>query len=121
VNAQRRLLLQREAHPLGTAPGDSSVAAYVALLAPDARLYRDGMAPLAGRVAVEKFLGATPSRITWSPIDVRVSKAGDMAVSHGKFRSFGPDATSRAGHYVHLWLRDAAGRWRLAYDIATAE
>jgi ketosteroid isomerase-like protein len=79
------------------------------------------MAPLAGRVAVAKFLGATPSRIAWSPIDVRVSRAGDMAVSHGKFRSFGPDAKSRAGYYVHLWLRDAAGRWRLAYDIATAE
>jgi hypothetical protein len=26
----------------------------------------------------------------------------------------------REGYYAHLWLRDAAGRWRLAYDIATA-
>ena len=24
----------------------------------------------------------------------------------------------REGYYAHLWLRDARGRWLLAYDIA---
>lgn len=73
VKAQRRHLLSREARAFTTVRGDSSLAAYAALLAPDARLYRDGMAPLAGRVAVADFLGATPSRVTLSPTDVRVS------------------------------------------------
>ena len=120
VKAQRRRLLQREARTLATARAAPSATAYAALLAPDARLYRDGMAPLAGRAAVAERLGGTSSRITWSPIDVRVSNAGDMAASYGKFREIGPGAQLRAGYYVHLWLRDAAGRWRLAYDIATA-
>jgi hypothetical protein len=43
-----------------------------------------------------------------------------MAVSYGKFREIESATAMRSGYYVHLWLRDAAGRWRLAYDIATA-
>ena len=118
VKEQRRRLLDREAHAVAVARAGSSAAAYATLLAPDARVYRDGMAPLAGLATAAAHLRTAPSRITWSPIDVRVSNAGDMAVSYGKFREIGPAVEARAGYYVHLWLRDGAGQWRLAYDIA---
>ncbi len=120
TKTQRQRLLQREAHPVATVRGKPSAAAYAALLSPQARLYREGMAPLAGRTEVAQRLGAASSRITWPPIDVRISRAGDMAVSYGKFREIESATAMRSGYYVHLWLRDAAGQWRLAYDIATA-
>jgi hypothetical protein len=43
-----------------------------------------------------------------------------MAASHGSFRETDRSGQVRDGYYAHLWLRDTAGRWRLAYDIALA-
>lgn len=58
------------------------------------------------------------SRVSWAPIDGRVSAAGDMAVTYGRYREIDHTPQTREGYYTHLWLRDAAGAWQLAYDIA---
>ena len=47
-----------------------------------------------------------------------MSRAGDMAATYGKFHAQGGADGEQDGYYLHLWLRDAKGRWRLAYDIA---
>ncbi len=57
-------------------------------------------------------------RVSWAPIDVRVSAAGDMAVTYGRYRETDRASSERDGYYAHLWLRDAAGRLRLGYDVA---
>jgi ketosteroid isomerase-like protein len=120
ANAQRRALLAREARTFRTAAGNRSAAAYASLLAPDVRLHRDGMTPLAGRSAVVRHVAASAVRIAWSPIDAQVAASGDLAYTVGKYRETAPDTGVREGYYAHLWLRDAGGRWRLAYDIAKA-
>jgi ketosteroid isomerase-like protein len=90
---------------------------YKDLLAPDARLYRDGAMPIAGRDAVAQDVQARASQIEWIPFEVRISRAGDMAASYGKVHARGGTGGDHDGYYVHLWLRDVTGRWRLAYDI----
>jgi len=90
---------------------------YADWLAPDARLYRDDTFPVAGREAVAAQVRSSASRIEWLPFEVRIAKAGDMAATYGQFRATGGTAGEQHGYYVHLWLRDARGRWRLAYDI----
>jgi ketosteroid isomerase-like protein len=118
--AQRKTLFDREARPIAAERAKTFAAAYAGLLGPDARLHRDGMPPIAGRAAIGRHIAAAAARITWSPVDVRVAGSADMAVSYGSFRESDHGGQGREGYYAHLWLRDTAGRWRLAYDIALA-
>jgi len=91
---------------------------YARLLADDVRLHRDGAPQLASRPRVAPEVAAQMARVVWTPLDARVSAAGDLAFSYGRYRQTDRTAAVRDGYYVHLWLRDASGRWRLAYDIA---
>ena len=91
---------------------------YARLLADDARLHRDGAAPLASRPRVAPEVAAQLSRVVWTPLDARVSAAGDLAFTYGRYRETDRAQALHDGYYVHLWLRDASGQWRLAYDIA---
>ena len=114
---RQRLIAQESA---SGSPGITPTA-YARLLADDARLHRNDMPPLASRAGVAPEIAQRMSRVTWTPIDARVSAAGDMAFTYGRYRETDREAQVRDGYYAHLWLRDGAGRWRLAYDIALPE
>ena len=116
--AQRKSLLARETRPLSTAGAAAAAGTYADVLAPDARLHRDGMAPLVGRAAIARNVGSRAARIVWSPQELRVARSGDMAMSYGKYREKARSGKAQEGYYAHVWLRDAGGAWRLAYDIA---
>lgn len=113
---ERRAIIARESRPIVIERGRGS--RYGDLLAVDARLHRDGMAPMAGKDAIARHVGSRAARIQWTPVDARVAKSADMAISYGTLRELDRDSRVREGYYAHLWLRDRAGRWRLAYDIA---
>jgi ketosteroid isomerase-like protein len=118
ADAQRKTLFAREARQLATAGAAATAGTYADLLAPDVRLHRDGGPPVAGRGAVAKAVRDRAARLGWTPQDVRVASSGDMAVSYGKYREIARSGKAQDGYYTHLWLRDATGRWRIAYDIA---
>ena len=67
----------------------------------------------------QRDVAARAARIDWLPFDVKIARSADMAATYGQFRASGGTDGAKEGYYVHLWLRDATGRWRLAYDIAT--
>jgi len=115
---QQKGLMSREARTLSTAGAAANAGTYADTLAPDVRLHREGMAPLVGRAVVAKAVRDRAARIVWTPQEVRVADSGDLAVSYGKYREIARSGKSSEGYYTHLWLRDAAGRWRIAYDIA---
>jgi ketosteroid isomerase-like protein len=118
AKAAERALRLREARSLVVDPSRSSGDAYAGTLAQDARLYRDGAAPIAGRRAVAREYAKRVRRVEWTPIETRVSAAADLAVSYGRQVETERGGRTRGAYYAHLWLRDAAGRWRLAYDLA---
>ncbi len=88
AGAERRRLLEREADLSARSPGGITPAAYARLLAPDARLHRDGAAPFASDAATRE-VSQRDTRVAWTPIDARVSAAGDMAISYGRYRETG--------------------------------
>jgi ketosteroid isomerase-like protein len=114
---ERTRLLAQESHSFLTDAIGPPAVRYDGLLAPGVRLHRQGQLPIASKAAVAGEIASTLARITWRPIDARVSNAGDMAVSWGRYRETDRALAVHEGHYAHLWLRDASGRWRLAYDI----
>ena len=115
--AERTRLLAQESHTFVTDPSGPPAVRYGSLLAPGVRMHRQGRLPVAPRASVTRDVAARLLRITWRPADARVSSSGDMAVSWGRYRETDRASAVHEGHYAHLWLRDAAGRWRLAYDI----
>jgi ketosteroid isomerase-like protein len=119
---ERARLLAREADAFGGGADGVSPTRYAHLLADDARLHRDGVSPLASRGRVAREVAQRMTRVSWMPLDARVSAAGDLAVSYGRYREVDRVSTTpHEGYYAHLWLRDAAGQWRLAYDVALPE
>jgi ketosteroid isomerase-like protein len=54
------------------------------------------------------------------PQDTHVAASGDLGYTYGSY-SQGvdvPEDAPPAGYYVHVWRRDAKGRWHLAVDVA---
>ena len=117
---ERRKLLEREARTVTSSAVGVAPTAYAQIVASDVRLHRDGAFPVASRGEVAAAVARRMSRVSWAPIDGRVSAAGDMAVTYGRYREIDHTPQTREGYYAHLWLRDAAGAWQLAYDIALA-
>jgi hypothetical protein len=120
ARAQARRLLEQEASAFGAGPSGLTPASYARLLADDVRVHRDGRAPLASRAAVARDNAYRMRRVTWKPQGVRIAASCDMAVTYGAYRETDRASIVHDGSYAHLWIRDAAGDWRLAYDIALA-
>jgi len=119
IRAQRKRLLDLEMQPIAAAKSEHGGVRYLSLLADDVRLHRDGMTPLVGRDRVAAYVGERINRLEWAPIEVRMARSTDLAVTYGRARETVRDGGARAASYTHLWLRERDGRWRLAYDIAT--
>lgn len=116
ANARARLLTD-EARGFG-AGRELTPNAYARLLHADARLYRNGVAPIVSRTAVARATAERMRRVSWHPDDARMARSGDMAATYGRYREIDRDGDAHDGYYAHLWLRDREGDWRLAYDIA---
>jgi len=116
--AGRRALLAQEANAFGAAGAALTPNDYARLLADDARLQRNGAAPIASRAAIARAVAQRIRRLAWMPMEARVARSADMAVTWGRYRETDRAAHEQDGYYAHLWLRDRAGRWLLAYDVA---
>jgi ketosteroid isomerase-like protein len=68
---------------------------------------------------IRKYLQGKTA-ICHRPQDTHVAASGDLGYAYGPY-SQGvdvPEDAPPAGYYVHVWRRDAKGRWRLAVDVA---
>ncbi|MBK8322713.1 MAG: nuclear transport factor 2 family protein [Betaproteobacteria bacterium] len=87
-------------------------AAYAAWASPSVRVYRNGKAPFLG---LESTLGspAALGHAQWTIDRHETSQAGDLGFAIGRF---GPAKDAKAGDFVRVWRREAAG-WRIALDV----
>jgi ketosteroid isomerase-like protein len=95
---------------------------YAARFATDGRLMRDAHEPVIGRARIDAFLrgaGAVPAHAAFVPAGSGVARAGDLGWTWGRLTvtpaaAAAGTAALRSGWYVHLWVRDDAGDWRIA-------
>jgi ketosteroid isomerase-like protein len=91
-------------------------AAYALVLAPNARLHRDGHHPVTGASAISAALASEKSLLRARYFRGGVSSAGDLGWTFGPAELVvGPQAKS--GSYTHVWKRDEAGRWRVVVAV----
>lgn len=92
-------------------------AAFLAWLAPDAVLFRNG--PVNGPASISARPDP-PIVLDWRPAFVEVASSGDFGVSTGPW-TITPrgDATAppRHGQFFSVWTRPPGGEWRVRVDL----
>lgn len=92
-------------------------AAFLAWLAPDATLFRDG--PVNGPALIASR-PQPPIDLAWRPVFVEVSASGEMGLSTGPSTiTHRTDAAAppRHGQFVSVWKREPGGPWRVRVDL----
>ncbi len=108
--------------------GDANVhgarAAYMTVLAPAARLYRDDAAPVEGREAIGKALTGRQPNPGGQATAGGLSAAGDLGFTYGTTAVTGPAALSKSATaaaptsmYLRLWQRQDGGKWAMILDL----
>jgi hypothetical protein len=98
--------LSRVSEELGTAH------AMLSVLGASPRWYRQGRLPVVGRQAVERLLGEEEAPLSWEPLRADAAESGDLGYTYGPYLRSGEN-----GHYIHVWRRQAEGRWTLVAEV----
>ena len=102
---------------LAAAAGDRGFQmVYRMFAAPDILVFRQGAAPLAGRLAVVSVVPSLPLRYTLQPVHAEASQAGDLGFTYGSYIVASDGRPEVRGYYLHVWKRLADG-WKLAADV----
>jgi ketosteroid isomerase-like protein len=83
------------------------------------RVFRENQMPFVGRAAAAKAMYPPSTVWTWTAAFADVSRAGDLAYSHGiyRLRDKKTGEISERGNYARVWKK-VAGTWRVVIDIA---
>ena len=81
-------------------------------LAPDGRLYRDGMLPLVGDAARARQRVEHARRTT--TLHAESARSGDLGFTYGRYEHAPGDET---GHYARAWSRTRSGKWVVALEV----
>jgi ketosteroid isomerase-like protein len=88
--------------------------AYADVLAPGARLHRDGVGALTEPSAVREWLTANAAAMTAQAAAAESAASGDLGYSYGTYKLGSAD---KSGTYLRIWTRDAQGRWRMVAEV----
>lgn len=91
----------------------SPAKAYSSIVDAHFRIHRKGMMPITDRSEL-KAPAVTQTKFEF--IGGRAASSDDMAFTYGKYTTVSEPVES-SGYYVHVWRRDASGRWRLVADV----
>jgi ketosteroid isomerase-like protein len=92
--------------------------AYAAVAAEDVRLYREGAAPVIGLDAAVRALADRQGRMEWITQGHGVAVAGDLGYTYGRLEIRPtPQAKADSSAFLHVWRRDAKGKWKLALAL----
>ena len=102
-------------------------AAFALWCAPDAVLLGNGVAPVTGRVAIEKSARWLPQdyQLTWTPTDAMMGPSGDMGYTWGHYEGHSKDANGNpvvtSGRYMTIWRKEPDGSWKFVLDAGANE
>jgi len=98
-----------------------ALPAYLDAVADEARLFRNGADPAAGKDAVRTLLAGQKGTMTWEPDHALLSQAGDLGVTYGTYdqSAAGPEGKPEKGSYLRIWKQQAGKTWKLVLDITS--
>lgn len=102
-------------------------AAFASWFANDGVTLGNGVAPVVGKVAIEKSTTWSPKdyQLTWTPTDAMMSPSGDMGYTWGHFEGHSKDANGNpvttSGRYITIWRKQPDGSWKVVLDAGANE
>jgi len=112
--AGQKTLFELEAQPLFGEPAAAN--GYAALLADEARLVIGPAPPALGRDAIVALLAERQLKFRWETLAAGVSRSDDLGYSYGRLHLLAA-REKMTGHYVHVWMRDRGGHWRIVAEL----
>jgi len=105
------------------------VSIWVAHYSPDAVVLSPNQPAASGDAAIRNtiggLLGLPGMSVKWKPLEVEVSRSGDMGYLHGTYElSFHAADGGRImdhGKYVEVWKKQADGSWKCAIDMFNSD
>jgi ketosteroid isomerase-like protein len=78
---------------------------------------REGMLPVIGKAALEKYWNDKPDTkdISWQPFKAEASKSGDLGYTLGTWKFTSKD-TVMYGMYYTIWKKQTDGKWKFTID-----
>lgn len=91
----------------------TSSAAFLEQVDDNSRGLRVGTPLLVGPAGFKAHVPATD--VSMEPLGSGMSMSGDFGYTYGRYRHGGPNGEH--GHYARAWRRNAAGEWRIIFDV----
>ena len=88
--------------------------AYADVLAPGARLHREGVGALTDPAAVRTWLTESASGMSAQAAVAESAASADLGYSYGNYQLRPSD---KSGVYLRIWTRDAQARWRVVAEV----
>lgn len=102
-------------------------AGFAEWFADDGVVLGNGVAPLVGKVAIEKSATWSPKdyQLTWTPTDAMMGPSGDMGFTWGHYEGNSKDANGNpvktSGRYMTIWRMEKDGTWKVVLDAGANE
>ncbi len=91
-----------------------AAAAFAEVLAPGARVHREGVGALTESAAVRTWLEQHGAGMTATTTTADSAMSGDLGYSYGTYQT---GSGSKPGAYLRVWTREAGGRWLVVVDV----
>lgn len=92
------------------------LAALIALVVNACTTLQATTPPALGRVAIVAQLAERELKFRWETLAAGVSRSDDLGYSYGRLHLLGTRAKA-PGYYVHVWMRDRGGHWRIVAEL----
>jgi ketosteroid isomerase-like protein len=102
-------------------------AGFASWFADDGVALGNGVAPVVGKVAIEKSATWSPKdyQLTWTPTDGMMGPSGDMGYTWGHYEGSSKDANGNpvktSGRYMTIWRKEKDGTWKVVLDAGANE
>jgi ketosteroid isomerase-like protein len=95
---------------------------FASWFADDGVLLGNGVAPIVGKVAIEKSSTWSPKdyQLTWTPTDAVMGPSGDIGYTWSFYQGHSKDAggnpVNTSGRFITIWRKEPDGSWKVALD-----
>lgn len=95
---------------------------FASWFADDGVLLGNGVAPIVGKVAIEKSSTWSPKdyQLSWTPTGAAMGPSGDIgytwSVYQGHSKDAGGNPVNTSGRFVTIWRKEPDGSWKVALD-----
>ena len=117
---ERQSLLERERQFLSARRATEMPQVFVEFAGDDIRVYRQDEQPIKGKEAVRLYFLRKPFQQTWEARKAEVAGSADLGYTYGNYELRDQETNVlQKGYYTRVWKRDAAGEWKIVFDISS--